>query len=518
MNSLLSVKLLNSLVYYHDNCAVFFRNRFFSYSELLNSALAVSHELQLLGVGPGDRVAVISPKTPAALASMFGVLFAGCTYVPVDPKLPIPRQRHIIEDSGANVIVVPADFNSTLVDRTGADFVDIHLVVANMDGILESTTVALGLRSDRLIETLSETVSEYDLAYILYTSGSTGLPKGVSISHKNAMNFIGWALEYFGLEESDRVAIHSSFSFDLPVFDIYVGLFSGACLYPVSEEDVLFPQATLNFLNDHKITVLYAVPSSLIALLNRSAVAKNNIVHLKYLLFAGEEFPLKQFIELRNFIPHARFINMYGPIETNVITFFEVNKLTDFSRIPLGNAISNVRLLVIGNDGQEITSFNRVGELIVTGDSVSPGYWLRPDLTTASHMSRQDQGEQELYYRTGDLVSYDEQGRLIYHGRQDNMVKTRGFRVELEEVESVINSHPMVLQAAVIAKPHENYTNLLYAFVVANDGCEVDADSIKLWAAEYLPRYALPETVVFVLDLPKGNTGKVARKQLSMDE
>ncbi len=504
--------LVPNLVRHADRAAIYFAGEAITHHRLLAAAERVAGVLRGRGIGAGQRVVVAAEKGPEVIAALIGILASGAAYVPVDPKQPKIRRDRIVADCDPALILYTDRTLAIDPEFCAGGEVERVRLAGLFDGAGLEPAEALGAA---LLATASGAEA---LAYILYTSGSTGTPKGVAISHGNAMNFVAWAAACFPLEPTDRVAIHSSIAFDLPVFDIYVGLNAGACLYPVPEDKVLFPESTRRFLVEHAITVLYAVPSALIAMLRRSKLAATGLPDLRLLLYAGEEFPLAPLVEWRAAVPQARVFNLYGPIETNVVTAFEVThaSLAGRRRVPLGCAVADHDLrLVDVEDGREVTQPDAKGELVIAGPSVFMAYWRDLEKTRAKMIRLRLDGVDVPYYRSGDLASRSADGLFELHGRIDHMVKTRGYRVELSELDAILSEHPGIAEAAVIARPDDNYTNLIHAFVSPKPGVRLEVGDIGDWLADRAPAYALPASIRVLPVLPKGDTGKISRLHLA---
>ncbi|WP_327000860.1 amino acid adenylation domain-containing protein [Dactylosporangium sp. NBC_01737] len=445
----------------------------------------------------GERVALHLTKSPEAIMLMLAALRAGLSYVPIDPGAPAARRAFVVADSGARAVIVD---DRTAQGWAAADVVRAGVVFAHREPAREPVPVG-----------------DDDTAYVLYTSGSTGRPKGVVITHGNAEAFVDWAVGYTGLGPADRVAVHAPLHFDLPVLDVYAGLGSGATVCPVDERTVLFPQALLRHLRRQRITVLYAVPSALIALLHRTTLPEDGLPDLRLLLYAGEEFHPGPLRRLMAALPHTEVHNLYGPIETNVVTALRVRpEHLDLPRIPLGRPVPGTRIFLRDGDRDDdgvVTGPDRAGELLVAGPSRTPGYLDRPDLTAASRATVVADGRRWTCHRTGDYATWDHDGQLRFLGRRDGLVKTRGFRVELGDVEAAVLRHPQVREAAVVALPHPEHTNLLHAFAVTDGG--TSGDELRQWCLRELPASMVPAQVTVAADLPRTSTGKIARRELA---
>ena len=359
-------------------------------------------------------------------------------------------------------------------------------------------------------------VIETDLAYILYTSGSTGTPKGVMISHRNSLSFVAWAADYAGLTECDRVCSQAPLHFDLSVFDIFAACQAGACMVVLPVRMSMFPVRLAEWIQQERISVWYSVPSVLTMLVSYGNLAGFDLSRLRAVIFAGEVFPVKHLGRLMAALPHARYLNWYGPTETNVCTAFEVPAGGGPpDPVPIGKACANTDVFAVAADGRRVSRPGEVGELYVRGPSLMPGYWAQPSKTGEVLVANPFQAAyRETVYRTGDLVTLDEDGNYLYLGRQDGMVKTRGYRVELGEVEAALYAHPAIHEAVVLPVPDELLGSRLRA-VISADGGGLTREEVLEHCRGRLPGYMVPDVLEFCQALPRTSTGKIDRARLA---
>lgn len=501
-----------------DGVAVADGDRSISYGELDRWASQVAHTLADAGVRRGDRVALYADKSLEAVAGLYGILKAGAAYVPLNPQAPVGRLAGIMGDAGAAALV------STHAKGGWADLLSggsaPRAIVAldeptgeypGMPGvaILGADAVAAAATTEP-----PSPVIGMDLAYLLYTSGSTGIPKGVMLTHDNALAFVSWAVRTFGIRSDDRLSSHAPFHFDLSVFDLYASSMAAATLVLVPPDLSGFPIEITRFVARHELTTWYSVPSILTMLALRGGLAEHPLPSLRTVIFAGEVFPTGYLRQLMDLLPSASFANLYGPTETNVCTWYPVPRdLSGDDPIPIGRAISGDEVFAVTDDGR-LAEPGETGELMVRGATVMQGYWGDHERTMRTLVPHPFRPElRDPVYRTGDLVRLEPNGDYAFIGRRDSQIKSRGYRIELGDVETAIFSHPGVVECAVVAIPDDLVTNRLVGFVALRDGVTV-ADVLRHCRTR-LPRYMVPETLEIHDELPKTSTGKVDRRTLT---
>ena len=465
-----------------------------THKELNTRAARVAGFLAEHGVRRGDRVGVVLPKSLISLTTVFGILKAGAAYVPVDWKGPADRTRAILIGCQARAAFVDPSY----ADLTGAAQEIITL------GPMEWTA----LLDHEPIQSDDAQAAPNDLAYILYTSGSTGIPKGVMITHKNATSFVDWCSETFAPTENDRFSSHAPFYFDLSILDIYVPIKHGASVHLIPDNLGKNPKDLARFIADHQLTVWYSTPATLGLLAEFGGLEHVDCSSLRLVLFAGEVFPVKRLRSIVAQWPKPAYYNLYGPTETNVCTFAPIPKPVPEDRpvpYPIGWPCSHCEALVLDLNGAPAAP-GEEGLLYIAGPSVFSGYWGgsagEGEKLFLEHSGRR-------WYNTGDVVRQQSGEGFTYIGRRDRMVKRRGYRIELGEIESCLYRHPLIAEAAVIAVADPEAGTRIVSYLNPSAKSQPSIIELKTFCNNSLPAYMNPDVFIFAEALPRTSTNKV---------
>ncbi|MGH9769878.1 MAG: amino acid adenylation domain-containing protein [Blastocatellia bacterium] len=503
--------------------AIVYKQERLSYGELEETSNRMARLLKEAGCGRGDRIGFLIPKTPAAIVTVLGILKADCVYVPLDASSPAPRLGKII-DACVPRFVIAGGPVTTLLDELMADESrrnGTSIGWMGAGGIEGNNFKAKFSRED--LENYSSEPLDYrntvsDAAHILFTSGSTGAPKGVVITHSNVIHFINWAVKYFGAKPSDRISSHPPLHFDLSTFDIYGTLGSGAQLHIVPTELNLLPHKLAEFIRASELTQWFSVPSVLNFMAKAGVVKFDDFPTLERLLWCGEVFPTPPLIYWMQRLPHVKFTNLYGPTEATIASsYYTLPRcpVDERAQIPIGAPCDGEDLVALDEELKPPPP-GEIGDLYIGGVGLSPGYWQDPEKTNAAFIRRPGSSDpHNRIYKTGDLAKIGEDGLFYYLGRADSQIKSRGYRIELGEIETALNALKLTEECAIVAIDTEGFEGVAIccAFAPLTD-FEAAPAKLRTEMSKVLPNYMMPVRWMRFDHLPKNANGKIDRKAL----
>ena len=487
--------------------ALRFAEQTYSYTDLSGWAERLGALLLASRCRQGDVIAIGHTKRPLSYALMLAALRLGVAYVNFDVASPSARTSAILEVCGAKLLFFDDQAPAAEVESLAATSA-CRALCLDVDALPE---VSAQERSE--LERRTAAVDGATIAYIMFTSGSTGVPKGVAVTHQNVLHFIEWGRKRFHISRDDNFANLSPMYFDNSVFDFYVALFSGASLSPVPRPLLSRPYDLVEYVGKMGCSVWFSVPSLLIYLITMKAIGPGALRSLRLIVFGGEGYPKVELLKLyERFSGQADLVNVYGPTEcTCICSAYTVrdHDFNDLSGLPtLGCLNQNFDYRILDENDRDAST----GELCLIGPNVAAGYFNDPERTEASFQTiREPNRFMKRMYRTGDVVR-EEGGRLHFVGRKDNQVKHMGYRIELEDIEHALVRLSQVSQAAVVYQRYSTAFGKLVGFAAC--AVEVDEGTLLRELATLLPDYMVPSKLILMPSLPASPNGKVDRQRL----
>ena len=480
-------------VFPHNKAIEDYEGNAIDYSSLETNIKRVSNNFQNIGIKPSQSVSFILSKNVDSILCLLAVLHSECNYIPIDELSPPKRQISVIVESRCTALL----FRESSVDSQLLESLPTARVHKNFLG-----DISLAFFN---WENHSDDFASKNLATILFTSGSTGIPKGVCLKHENMLPFIRWSKNITNLTEQSRVISIAPLHFDLSVYDIFSTLMSGGCVYLLPAKEAKNPMLISMLLEKWSITHIYTTPTMLKLIIQYGKVEKYNQTHLKNIIFAGEQMPVETLQNVINTWPDGNYFNFYGPTETNVITHYQVDtSLPIENPIPIGIECPYAKCKILIDNVLYFVEPHRSGELVACGESMFDQY----KNASSEHVFYLDETGNK-WYKTGDSVEINGNGQIIYKGRLNRMVKRHGYRVELDEIAKAMSTLDDVSDAAVIFADEK-----LVAFYT-DSNFNISEIEIRKHLGDLLPVYMIPDKFVKILELPKSSNHKIDYQKLN---
>jgi amino acid adenylation domain len=469
-----------------------------TYQQYHHKAIGLARAILDSGLDAREPVVVYLEKSVKVLAAFMGIAYAGDFYSPVDIEMPKQRINRILEILEPKLVITSkelrAEFESFNYQGDYILYEDVKPVAADLD-----------------VEKRKQQIIDTDLLYVLFTSGSTGIPKGVSITHRGVIDCMDWFVGTFAICSYDSLGSQAPFYFDASVPDIFLNLKAGSTLYMIPQELFAQPVRLLEFIKQKQINTIIWVPSALITVSKLKAFKSVDLTNiLKRVIFCGEVMPTKQLNTWRQYLPDVTYANLYGPTEAiYACTYYIIDRLfKDHESLPIGFPMKNTEILVLDEMDKLIKEPAKAGELCVRGTGIAAGYYNNPEKTREMFVQNPlNHAYEEKIYRTGDLVAYNEYGELLYLSRKDFQIKHLGHRIELGEIETAVSSIPGITRCCCL------YDEVHGRITLFSDR-DISKEKLSLQLKNMIPDYMIPGKIIFMENLPLNANGKIDRMKL----
>lgn len=470
-----------------------------SYTELRDSAKRIGTSLAVSGKRKG-AVALYLKKTPVCAAAMLGTAYSGNFYVVIDTAMPVERIKSIFATVKPFAVIYEEELSESLND-------------IGFEGLSLTSAEALSAEADdKLLSEIQCKMTSTDLLYCLFTSGSTGVPKGTAVTHGNVLSYTDWFINTFDITSETIFGSQTPFYFSMSVTDFYSSLRTGAQLAIIPKKYFAFPVKLVQYMNEKKVNTIYWVPSALCIAANMDLFKYMKPEYLHTVLFAGEVMPVKKLNYWISYYPDVKYANLFGPTETtDICTYYTVDRsFEDSEALPIGAACDNCSVAVISEDGKECAP-GEEGELYVGGPFVAAGYYNNPEKTAEAFVLNPLQSAYpEIVYKTGDIVKYNDRGELLYCGRKDFQIKHMGYRIELGEIENAALAEEGLKSCACL------FDKINDKIIIVYEG-SLSEDELLSALKKRVPDYMMPAVYKKLAAMPHNSNGKIDRALLKKE-
>lgn len=504
-----------------DRYALVVSNQKFTYKYLGQRAARIAATIVEKETTPHSLAAILAYRSEIAYAGILAILLSGKGYVPLNPKFPVGRTHRMFDLSKCNTLIVGKECVErleTLLPELTAPITIILPDITDPGNLPELFPQHHFVSSDDIckqehIPKISD-ISSDAIAYLLFTSGSTGIPKGVPVNNKNVTSYIKYISQRYAVNEDDRFSQVFDMTFDLSVHDMFVCWGCGGCLYCVPEQSTMAPA---KFIKDNQLTMWFSVPSVAMFMSKMRMLKPDSFPTLRYSLFCGEPLPATSAIKWQKAAPHSIVENLYGPTEATIAIAhyqWDNNKSPDAcinGIVPIGWTFAGQRSCVIDQKKRPV-NVGEPGELCLSGSQVTKGYLNNPEKTVSQYIAIPALGK-DVWYRTGDLVKEDASGTMYYLGRNDNQVQILGYRIELQEIDAVLREASDSEMAVSVAWPIKGGCAEGVIGIICKDS-RVNESYVINYCKKFLPAYVVPRKVYFIDSMPLNVNGKIDRRKL----
>lgn len=488
--------LEKSATNFPDKIAIEDKSSNISFSNLKNSSKAIATHLQKLNIKKNMPIATFLPKSISAIQAFLGIVYNGDFYVPLDVKNPLDRIKAIINNMQIKYIITDKSYSNFFKEF------DINLILFDDINLNEYQTFN---------DTNFNLSLDTDVLHVLNTSGSTGVPKGVTIPHRSIIDYIDWITNEYKYDDSLIIGNQSPLNFDISTSDIFMTLATGCKLILIDEQLFMFPAKLIEFLEQKDINFVFWVPS-ILSNISKLDLLKNSNLKIKSVWCGGELMPTKHLKYWQKHLPNTIYVNTGGATEVGVVcTHYKIErKFNDEELLPIGQACKNMQAFILDENNNLIDKADIVGELCIKGSALALGYYNNPEKTAQSFVQNPlNKAYPEKIYRTGDLAYYNENKELFYKGRKDFQIKHMGYRIELGEIETAVLAMQNIDNACTLYDKENSNIILIY-----ESKTKASQKEILLELRDKLPKYMLPTKFICLDEMPLNANGKIDRKKL----